>query len=564
MKTASSDRQKRATFLFIAGFIAASAAHVVDRILNMLVLDPAAEGASAYLAHFSTALFVLNITIYIALLIVWMTSVRARLLPSAGRTYIVISAYLMFFFLTQRAVKYRLAMHGTFLEHALWYTFYIPLAMIPALFLLTCIDMGTRGKARTVMKRTVWALSALLTAGVLTNDLHRLMFRPIGDRVQGGGWDTYTNGPLWYVFYAFVFLCILAGVVLLARIDRRKSGRHVLLPVLLLLLMFVVMVVPDRILGSNVFPFPWAFPEAAVFSMLGIFESCIRSRLIPYNENYTEFFRKLKLPALITDEKLDPVFESASAVCASREGLERSIDAPCEISDGVYLNGRRITSGISFWISDRTVMKKLSEELEDVIETLEGENDLLIYENKQKEEVARVDARNRVYAKAASEVYPTQKKISSVLDEVGPGTPEYAEKLAKALVLFAYVKRKTNFVLSSEERDTVGAEELYLALDESARYLSLGGVKASVALSASRDFSNEEASSLYDTFELIAESLYGKAEWLMTTLIDSGIRIMTGADAQPSLDGAPADVSLTSEDGQLFITVTPREGGDAE
>ena len=40
--------------------------------------------------------------------------------------------------------------------------------------------------------------------------------------------------------------------------------------------------------------------------MLGFFEICIRSRLLPYNENHAAFFARLELPVRITDRALAP------------------------------------------------------------------------------------------------------------------------------------------------------------------------------------------------------------------------------------------------------------------
>ena len=50
---------------------------------------------------------------------------------------------------------------------------------------------------------------------------------------------------------------------------------------------------------------------------MGFFEVCIRNRMIPYNENYTEFFSGLGLPVLITDEALTPVYETDIPINAS-------------------------------------------------------------------------------------------------------------------------------------------------------------------------------------------------------------------------------------------------------
>ena len=207
------------------------------------------------------------------------------------------------------------------------------------------------------------------------------------------------------------------------------------------------------------------------------------------------------------------------------------------------------------------MIRRLNESLEDAAEVLESENDLLEFENRQKAERARVDARNRVYTKAAEAVYDTQKKIAALLDGLRPDVPDYREKLARVLMLNAYVKRKTNFALLSAERDTVTAEELTLALDESARFLSLCGMNATVERKTARDFSNAEAAVLYDSFEVLAEFLLERSPALLITLADGALRLMAECPIPDSLPETPGSMEAYAEDGQLYLNVTARKGG---
>ena len=112
----------------------------------------------------------------------------------------------------------------------------------------------------------------------------------------------------------------------------------------------------------------------------------------------------------------------------------------------------------------------------------------------------------------------------------------------------------------SLERDTVSAAELFLALDESARFLTLCGINASVVKNTDTDFSYAQATALYDSFEVIAESLLSCANNLLITLLDDSLRFITDCDSMPPLPPARSDISVTCEDGQLFICVTLGKG----
>ena len=322
-----------------------------------------------------------------------------------------------------------------------------------------------------------------------------------------------------------------------------------------------MMYVMDAIVDRTGKPIPFYFPEIFVFGMLGIFESCIRSRLIPFNENYVGFFARLDLAAEISDSSFRTVYATARRIEATRDQRARALTAPVPLDEDTRLYGRTLDAGCAFWTGDESTLRRLNEELQDAAEVLETENELLKYENEQRETRGRVDARNRVYARAAAEVYDTQRKIAALLEEMHPDAPDYREKLARVLLLNAYVKRKTNLALLTLERDSVTAEELSLALEESARFLAPCGVDASVERKTQRRFADWEAAALYDGFEALIETLIGHTANLMASLSDGAIRVMAECDAQTPLTRLPDGVELRREDDQLYFTVTPGKGG---
>ena len=549
------NRRTESAWFYIAGFVLGGLLHLADRlIVNYMNGAPRAD--SKTLALLSTVLFTLNLSVYFLMIVRWFLSVRFRLLPSRGRTYLSVSCFMMIFFLLDRAVKYRIAASGSVFEHITWYLFYIPLAVMPTVFILTCLGAEPESRAKKRARVLVSLFCVLLIAAVVTNDLHELMFRPTGDPAVESLWRHYSNGPVWYVFYGYIALCVIVGTVLLAVTDKRKNnGRRALPSVLILIIMFVMMTAVDKLLPYSL----WMFPEIAVFCMLGILENCIKSRLIPSNENYGLFFEKISFPALITDLDLKPVFRTAAGGSIPRDRLSDAADDHADLSDGKMLYGRRLSSGYTFFISDEAALRVLNEKLADVSDALEGENDMLRYENRQEEERARIDVRNAVYARASKEVYDVQKRISVCLRRAEDGA-DYRKNVAKALLLNAYVKRKTNFVLISSERRDFSAEELFSALSESARFLSLCGVQTGVERETDRQFSYEEVCALYDTFEMLIEALPEDAAALSVALGDGCLRMLTDCAEFAIPDGTPADVSMLTEDGQIYLTVTAKGG----
>jgi hypothetical protein len=203
---------------------------------------------------------------------------------------------------------------------------------------------------------------------------------------------------------------------------------------------------------------------------------------------------------------------------------------------------------------------------------LEGENTLIEYENKQKEENAYLRLHHHIYHEIAQEMYPYQKRIEDLLNEAKPGNKEFKGIVAAVSVLNAFVKRKTNMLLVSSEHDTIPINELLLAVLESARYLEFVGIKTSVDESGFSAFPSRERCpegedeveselpsdtviALYDTFQFLTEQLIGHATLLMISYGREGLRLAADTDIEVSTENAPLQVSIEQQDDILFMTV---------
>ena len=120
---------KRYTFLFIGFFLLAGVANALSRT-GIPALDALMTGC--------------NYLIYIGLLLYWLQSVRARLLPSRAKNGIIGAALLMLLYQMLRVFKYRFATEPAVMRY-LVYLFFVPMTMIPTLFLMTCLRIR-RGK----------------------------------------------------------------------------------------------------------------------------------------------------------------------------------------------------------------------------------------------------------------------------------------------------------------------------------------------------------------------------------------------------------------------------------
>ena len=461
--------------------------------------------------------------------------------------------------------------------------------------------------ARGVLLRNlcVFLPPCLLSLLVMANDLHALVYVPLVDLPEFElATGTYRLGPVFYLLYVWMVLAAALGLFFLFREIghvSRKALRLLLAAVIcwygLILLNVLVL---DHFTKYRLFN----VPEIHIFSMLGVIEICIRFRLIPFNENYAGFFRSLRIPALITDRELVPAYQSSatwsvpertgqqgSSAWTRREdetrlsenegqmqedearlsedeksfpglsklevfeknNLQVALREPVELPSDWKLFGREIRAGYAFWAEDESAVHRAQERLVEANALLEEENDLIRAETEQKEKRAYLQSRHRIYHEIAAELYPCQKRIEELLEWARPGTDDFRKCIAKVSVLNAYVKRKTNLLLLAAEAEELGIGELFLALTESANYLTLAGLTMTAQGPSEGRRPAGQILALYDSFEGIAEQLLGKAPSLMVSWNGDGLRLAAEVEELPKTDKLPLCVRCRKDEGILYM-----------
>ncbi len=508
-----------------------------------------------------TFMFSANFMIYIGLLIFWMQSVRVRLLPTRARSYIITAAALMIVYLLIRVLRFRI-LTEVVVRRYVDYSYNIPLVLGPTLFLMTCIRINRGEESERKGKEQLLLVPACgILLLILTNDLNQLFYRrtvPLSE--FQGNVGTYTYGPLFYFMYVWVVATLLAGFAILIRKAWRQNIRALIWFAavvfiwgglsLLNLLVFTPLDIARLYHG----------PEIHVFGLLGFFEVCIRNRLIPYNENYTGFFSNLGLPVRITNEDLTPVYETNLPIKATDEQLSSAVKAPVYLDEDTRLSGMKIHPGYAFWTENESELRRESRRLASANELLSEENDLIAVENELKEKKAHLDAQNQVYDRIAAALYPKQKRIEALLDGTSPESDDFPSVLAECCVLNAYCKRKSNLMLLTEESLPHPNRELFLALQESARFLKCRGIDAAATGEEYSGLPLDSVHALYDCFETLIEAFLPYMKRMTASLAPDGVRIAMEAERSPSLPLTELPVECAESDGCFFLTIRA-EGG---
>ena len=114
-------KQNKNTWLFI-GFL------LLGGMLHSLELENA--------RFLSTVIHCIEYLIYAGLILSWIQSINRRLLPTQAKIYLLAAACLMLLFLAAQATKYRISLAPGLTRYC-WYVYYVPILLIPTLFLMT-------------------------------------------------------------------------------------------------------------------------------------------------------------------------------------------------------------------------------------------------------------------------------------------------------------------------------------------------------------------------------------------------------------------------------------------
>lgn len=514
-------------------------------------------------ALFASLMFSANFAIYAGLLLFWIQSVRIRLLPTKACSYILLSAFLMLFYLMLRIFKYRITVNHAAAKRYACYAYWLPTMLIPTLFLMTAICIQRGGNRDSRQREKLLLIPTLFFfLLVMTNDLHRKVYIPktaLPSFFLKTG--TYSYGIGFYLLIGWMVLLFLSGIVILIRATRKHAGNVMGRLITVLTVWIFLELVLVLFLEKYELPCMYRSPEIRCFGMLGVYEICIRNRLIPHNDNYIGFFENLSLPVLITDKMREPVYCSAIPISASGQELLSAIRAPIYLNENMRLSGMKLGSGYAFWTEDETEIHKERQRLAAAYELLSEENDLIALENKLNKQKARLDAKTKIYEKIAAAIYPKQKQIEELLAHTAPDAESFPETLARCCMLNAWSKRKSNLLLLSEDTVPKSNRELFLALQESARFMKGCGVEAAVVGEEYAEFSLALVNELYDTFETIIEAFLPCLKRMTVSLTACGVRMAMETENEPALPETSLPVARTRSDGITFLTVSVKKDG---
>ncbi len=506
--------------------------------------------------------------IYIGLISAWGVSVNRRVVQSQVRVILNAVSLIMVFWLTLREFKFRFVENPTAIRY-LWYSYYLPILLIPLLALLVSLSLGKSEKYRLPKSSLLLFIPTfILLVLVLTNDIHQTVFVfPENSSVWTE--NDYTYGP---VFVAAVVWCLaLSSIALLIMLVKARGTKNVFLKWLPLIPIII------SILNTVLYAFriPFASGDIAVLLCLAItcyFEGCIQAGLIQTNTQYYDLFIASRgNSAQIVDKDYNVVFSAADAEPIDKNLMIKAKNGPIILESGTLLHTIPVNGGSAFWSEDISKLLSLKETLEDRKEELEERNALLQLEYEREKQHKTVEEQNRLYDLLQSRTQSQLNRINELVGEYESApTDEKKQKiLSYIVVLGSFIKRRKDFALSFDYDSHISESMLVSALGESFRALRLLGIKGDYLVDTGDTATGEQLTLSYDFFEDVTESVMENARYLnaRVCIVNGLIRVSILTDVLPDYDFIVQkypNARLSELDGEGYMLWLSPEGGETD
>ena len=542
-------------------------------LLVLLAVGIRVVGRQTRLFSYNTAIFML----FTAAILLWHSQIRRRLVQREVRRNMAALTLLMLFWMAVRTLKYVFLLEGQEATRYAWYVYYVPMTHIPLLLFLSVLHIGLpAGQSISPRWRLLFIPAAVITLGVLTNDLHQLAFRFPDGLAHWNEFDIL-RGPIYYAVMAWVAAMLAAALyVVFGRCAVPGRRRMIWLPMLPLAVgagYTLAIVLGKEKMISNLL----TVPELGCLVFAVFTESLIGAHLIPSNDNYGAFWNASNVGAGIMDADGAIRYRSEKSVPVSKAQVLEALEQETLLEGGsVSLKSRRITGGYSYWTRDVSRINRLNRELEDLGDVLEQENTMLEAENRMRQERVRIEEQNRLYDDIARGVQKQLDRLDGILEQPPEDEAGFEAAMKYACVLNAYVKRRSNLLLFARQGGLVHSAELWRAVAESLEYVQLCGVHAQGFIGGGGLLEGGLALLAYDLLEAVLEAVLPGARDLLVYLSASEggliLRVEhSGGDAR--FDGKEflervraqdGSLEMESDEGTQYVCLTLPAGGRSQ
>ena len=508
------------------------------------------------------SMMTLRWAIQVPMTVVWIVSIRRRILHTAIRKMLLSVGGLLLFWQLVRIIKYDYVIITWPVGRYCWYSFYIAMVLVPLIGVFVVNHIGKpEGYRSPGWMKYLFIPAAFLICVVFTNDLHQLVFTfPNGFEAYNSG---YGYGIMYIIVMAWFVILAMYFVIMLLRKSRVPGSKH-----------FQTIPLVTAVLGSGF----WLCYSLGLIEcdltaidsliIILILESAIQSGLIPSNMNYRELFLQSTIAAQIVDSQQKIHYASASAAPIDQTLMEQAKHEAVDLGDSI-LHAQAIRGGHVFWQDDVKEINSLAEHLREANELLGERYDLMKAEVELKERRLQAEEKSRLYDRIAQEIAPQLDKAEALLQRSRKEPEQAKALLSQVCVISAYIKRRANLILLGEEKTEISTRELELCLRESLDNLRLCGVITYLDCHCDGQAAVKQIIAVYDLFESVIEQQLDQLSAMMVTAESTEgsvhLRIQAGCktavDALPSFTLSGGTVRCEVQDEDMIIEAVLGQGG---
>ena len=504
--------------------------------------------------------------IYLGILVFWGISVYDRIVNKVIRRHLITLVALMMFWMLMRTLRHTVFYYVFPIGQWCWYAYYIGMILIPQVCLMAAKYIGKPEDYRLPKKwHLLYIPSVALIVGILTNDLHQWAFRfHLGYEI---GWDVYQRSFLYYAAVVWIFSCIALMIWQLLRRCRIPGTKKMIwLPMAMLGIgvLYTLLYLVD----SDVFSFI-EMTAALCFTVVAIWESCIKTGLVQSNTHYDELLKYSGLGVAVVDYNYTVHYRSEDALPLTPEQMKAAESNSIVLDGGIRVSSSKIRGGYTLWQEDLSELLDTLDELKELRTELEGSNAVSMQNYQIDKQIRTLTEKNRLHdelhKQTAHQINLMNDWLKRLMVTVDEG--EKKELLRRIVVVGAYLKRRNNLILVNEQDGYIKEEELNLSVKEMMRNLQLAGVNCAASVQFEKDLPTDVAMKLFDFYEYIVENAFDGLSYLLARFFFRDNSFYACIDAICSLDLSRLQtehihVSMTDEN---YYTLSFKlEGGDGK
>lgn len=456
-------------------------------------------GLGRYFAEYFDSTY-LSFLIFIFMDALWVSQVRRRIEHPKERKYLCWAGILCALFFFLKTSKYVFIESNTTLSRLFWYMYYIPQTFTILMIYMASLYVGKPVSYKPKKRyRILFVIASVICLLILTNDYHELAFDFVGD------WnDEYNYGIVYYLSVLWVIVMMtMTFLTIFKRSITSDNVQKIWIPFVpvLVLLIYLIWFIFDR---HNIFTTIYKTTDIICVTYLAFLELMIQSRLLINNDNFASLWINSTLNGGIYNENLELAYKTKNGKDITVAQLLNSEEKDVFLDGGdTLLRSKQLLKGHAYWCKDISAINKINDELNNMIDLLEEENSIIESANILNKKKQNLDKRKALYDYISCDVRNELEIISDLISE----SDDFDNRLKLSCIYMAYVKRRSNLLLISQNNETISNVELDLSIGESLDYLELYGFICNYKAHGSMSIENDVLLEMYYVFEKVVEEI---------------------------------------------------------